>query len=111
MRTTRSSTCGRLWAAAALLAATSLSWVTAQGDGEQSVITSLKGRWRSTPWVLEMAEYLNTESPDTFWSFMDHLAETEDHTYKSQMEWANGQMSEGQIKLLQFSLSLRIESP
>ena len=42
---------------------------------------------------------------------MDHLAETEDHTYKSQMEWANGQMSEGQIKLLQFSLSLRIESP
>ena len=42
---------------------------------------------------------------------MDHLAETEDHTYKSQMEWANGQMSEGQIKLLQFSLSLRTESP
>ena len=83
---------------------------------QQSVVTTLKGRWTSTPWLLELAEFLNGENPEAFWSLMDHLADeplTLDSkaAYGKVMEWVSAHLTSAQIKLLKFGLSLRVESP
>ena len=101
----------------ALLALASLAALT-EASQQQSVLTTLKGRWASTPWVLELAEFVNGENPEVFWSLMDHLADEplggqpdSKEAYDKMMEWISGHLSSAQIKLLKFGLSLRVESP
>jgi len=101
----------------AVLASTLVIAATQKEKSSQRVITVLKGQWQSTPWLLELAEYLEQENHEYFWALMDHLAELDDlptgdkQGYEKMMEWTSRYLSQSQIKLLKFSLSLRLESP
>ena len=44
---------------------------------KQSVTTVLNAKWPSTPFALEISEYLNDVKIDYFWAFLDYLAEDE----------------------------------
>ena len=68
--------------------------------------------------LLQAAEYLNTESPDFFWSFVSDLSDlsdfsgrTESEKYEAVLELAGKSITASQLDLLKFSLSLKTESP
>lgn len=44
---------------------------------KQSVSTVLNSKWSSTPFALEISEFLGDVKNDNFWAFLDFLAEEE----------------------------------
>lgn len=42
------------------------------------VTTLINGKWKDTPIVLEVAEYLNDENTNLFWSFVDLISKQDD---------------------------------
>ena len=99
------------------------------------VTAALTAKWGQTPFVLEVralkchdskciksnfqaAEYLNSENPDYFWTFVSDLSEldtwpgmTASEQHEVVMRLAAKSLSPAQVKLLQFALSLKTESP
>lgn len=84
------------------------------------VTTHLSAKWTHTPLLLETAEYMREESPATFWSFVDIIAEKDPQLFTNRNEKeiydetlaAAGQfLSASQIYVLKLSLSLRAYSP
>ena len=50
---------------------------------KQSVSTVLNTKWSSTPFALEIAEFLGDIKTDYFWAYLDFLAEDEQVTIKT----------------------------
>ena len=44
---------------------------------KQSISTVLNAKWSSTPFALEISEYLSDVKSDYFWAYLDYLAEDE----------------------------------
>ena len=85
---------------------------------KKSIIAALEAKWSQTSFVLEAAEYLNTESPDFFWSFVSDISDlsdfssrTEAEKYEAVLDIAGKSLTTAQVDLLKFSLSLKTESP
>ena len=93
--------------------------VLASGQKKRKpIVTSLNAKWANTPLLLEASEFLDTESPDYFWSFVSALSEagpllgrTDQEQYTALLEVAAKSLSPAQLDILKFSLSLRTESP
>ena len=69
-------------------------------------------------YTFQAAEYLNTENPDYFWTFVTDISNIDTwHSmsardqYDTCIKLAAKSLSPSQIQLLQFSLSLKTESP
>ena len=85
---------------------------------KKPIIAALEAKWSQTSFVLEAAEYLNTESPDFFWSFVSDISDlsdfstrTEAEKYEAVLDIAGKSLTVAQVDLLKFSLSLKTESP
>uniref|UniRef100_A0A0A9Y4P1 UDP-glucose:glycoprotein glucosyltransferase n=2 Tax=Lygus hesperus TaxID=30085 RepID=A0A0A9Y4P1_LYGHE len=87
---------------------------------QKSVSTVLDAKWEITPLVLEMSEYLSDESQTSFWNFVDVLSEqkepivfekTDKAYYDRAIELIGSFLSEAQVSLLKFALSLHVYSP
>ena len=68
--------------------------------------------------LFQAAEYLNSENPDYFWTFVSDLSElalwpqmTASEQHETVLRLAAKSLSPAQVKLLQFALSLKTESP
>jgi UDP-glucose:glycoprotein glucosyltransferase len=88
------------------------------GQKRKPIVTSLNAKWGNTPLVLEAAEFLATESPDYFWSFVTALGREGSlltRPAREQQELvlatAGRSLPPSQIDILKFSLGLRTESP
>lgn len=86
----------------------------------KSVTTVIDAKWEITPLALEMAEFLADENESTFWDFIDALcdlkppladADTDKLYYKNALSVLKGFLSDPQISLLEFALSLHVYSP
>ena len=44
---------------------------------KQSISTVLNAKWASTPFALEISEFLSDVKSDYFWAYLDYLAEDE----------------------------------
>lgn len=84
------------------------------------VSTLLNAKWARTPFVLEAAEFLAEENDDYFWDLLDFMAEPDNaewinlpdkEVYGKIMSFSSRYLSEAQLKLMKFALSLRIHSP
>ena len=105
----------------ALLALLALGLATASASVQKKrkpISTALNAKWSQTPFVLEAAEYLNSENPDFFWTFVSDVSEivswptlTASEQHEAVVRLASKSLTAAQVKLLQFSLSLRTESP
>ena len=67
---------------------------------------------------MQAAEYLNTENPDYFWTFVTDISKidtwsqmTDQERHERVVSLASKSLTSSQLQLLQFSLSLRTESP
>ena len=49
------------------------------------VTTLIDAKWKDTPIVLEVAEYLNDENPNHFWKFVDEMCHSSTDFEKSGM--------------------------
>lgn len=47
------------------------------------VSTFINAKWKETPLVLEVAEYLNDENPNFFWKFVDEVSHKSSEFEKS----------------------------
>ena len=52
----------------------SLEPIVADKKVNKYVTTLIDAKWRDTPLVLEVAEYLNDENPNYFWKFIDEVS-------------------------------------
>ncbi|XP_016841360.1 UDP-glucose:glycoprotein glucosyltransferase isoform X1 [Nasonia vitripennis] len=83
------------------------------------VTTLIDAKWKDTPLVLEVAEYLNDENPNLFWRFVDEVssrssdfeksAKAKDH-YDLVISIAEKFLSAAEIAVMKLGLSLRIYS-
>ena len=106
----------RLWLSVILVLVFSLT-VCSQKK-KKPISTALEAKWSQTSFVLEAAEYLNGENSEFFWSFVDDISDisdfserTEKEKYDTVLEIAGKSLTPAQLDLLQFSLSLKTESP
>ncbi|XP_074098561.1 UDP-glucose-glycoprotein glucosyltransferase [Cotesia typhae] len=83
------------------------------------VTTLINGKWKDTPIVLEVSEYLNDENSNLFWSFVDLICKQEDgfitqgtdkEIYNRVMKLAETLVTPTGLPVLKLSLSLRIYS-
>ncbi|XP_012274348.1 UDP-glucose:glycoprotein glucosyltransferase isoform X2 [Orussus abietinus] len=83
------------------------------------VTTLINAKWNDTPLVLEVAEYLNDENSNYFWSFIDKVSNrtddlansaTERERYNILMEIVSDFLSPAELAVLKLGLSLRIYS-
>ncbi|XP_014296354.1 UDP-glucose:glycoprotein glucosyltransferase [Microplitis demolitor] len=83
------------------------------------VTTLINGKWKDTPIVLEVAEYLNDENTNLFWSFVDLISKQDDdfitkgtdkEIYDKVMSLAENFVTPTGLAVLKLSLSLRIYS-
>ena len=44
---------------------------------KQSITTVLNAKWSSTPFALEISEFLNDIKSDYFWEYLEYLSENE----------------------------------
>ncbi|XP_057190246.1 UDP-glucose:glycoprotein glucosyltransferase 1 isoform X1 [Triplophysa rosa] len=106
---------GKMWMlCAALLVLSSVSSV--DGDSK-AVTTTLTTKWPSTPLLLEASEFLAEESQDKFWDFVEANQDIEkDHDntdlayHELILKRASALLSQVQLNLLKFALSLRAYS-
>ena len=52
----------------------SLEPIRADKKVNKYVTTLIDAKWKDTPIVLEVAEYLNDENPNYFWKFVDAVS-------------------------------------
>ena len=67
---------------------------------------------------MQASEYLNSENPDYFWTFVKDISDIEgwqsltaEQQHENVVKLAGKSLSPAQLKLLQFALSLKTESP
>ncbi|XP_077988302.1 UDP-glucose:glycoprotein glucosyltransferase 1-like isoform X2 [Glandiceps talaboti] len=88
----------------------------------KSVTAILESKWRNTPYLLEMSEYLAEENNDHFWNFINSIAELnlakalgadsqDEDIYHLGLKYAGQLLSPVRLNLLKFSLSVRSYSP
>uniref|UniRef100_A0A182J6H8 UDP-glucose:glycoprotein glucosyltransferase n=1 Tax=Anopheles atroparvus TaxID=41427 RepID=A0A182J6H8_ANOAO len=84
------------------------------------ITTQLSAKWGITPAQLEIAEFIDEESGNSFWDFVELLnnvpgglyrLETEEKRYQKSIELASEILGDGQISLLKLALSLHSFSP
>nr|XP_023674332.1 UDP-glucose:glycoprotein glucosyltransferase 1 isoform X2 [Paramormyrops kingsleyae] len=87
-----------------------------QGDSK-AITTSLTTKWPSTPLLLEASEFFAEESQELFWNFVelnqnidDEHDGTDQSYYQLILERAGTLLSQLQLSMLRFSLSLRVYS-
>jgi hypothetical protein len=51
-----------------------ISSILAEKRINKYVTTLINAKWKDTPLVLEVAEYLNDENPNYFWKFVDEVS-------------------------------------
>jgi len=86
---------------------------------KKPIVTQLQAKWAQTPLTLEAAEFLNTESPDYFWNYVNTICKaspsipgaSDQSLYDAALVAAASSLSPAQLDLLKFALSLRTESP
>jgi len=87
---------------------------------QKPVNINLSAKWKSTPLVLEASEFLAKESSDSFWTYVDRVAEqdpdsistaSDDIRYRMIQKFASELLTPLQLSLLKFSLALRAYSP
>nr|XP_060625468.1 UDP-glucose:glycoprotein glucosyltransferase 2 isoform X2 [Anolis sagrei ordinatus] len=91
----------------------------AQSPPRKAVSTRLAAKWAATPLLLEASEFIAEESNEQFWQFLETVKEltvykkgVSEHSYYNLILKKVGQfLSNWQINLLKFSLSLRAHSP
>ncbi|MCL4132621.1 UNVERIFIED_CONTAM: hypothetical protein GTU68_020422, partial [Idotea baltica] len=98
---------------------TQLSFIFSQTK-VKPITTYLNAKWHDTPFILECAEYLADENPATYWSFIELINKSDLKAYKKKndkekfehiINVARNFLTQSQISLLKFSLSLRVFSP
>ncbi|KAK5645916.1 hypothetical protein RI129_004380 [Pyrocoelia pectoralis] len=86
----------------------------------KSVTTLLDAKWKVTPLVLEVAEYLGDENVDTYWNFIDSICslntplesiDNDKQRYVVIMQEASKYMGQSELAMLKLGLSLHIYSP
>uniref|UniRef100_A0A182QRW2 UDP-glucose:glycoprotein glucosyltransferase n=1 Tax=Anopheles farauti TaxID=69004 RepID=A0A182QRW2_9DIPT len=92
-----------------------------QGEPKSHPITTqLSAKWGITPVQLEIAEFIDEESANSFWDYVELLnnapgglyrLETEEKRYQKSIELAGEILGAGQIGLLKLALSLHSFSP
>lgn len=84
------------------------------------VTTHLSAKWPHTPLLLETAEYLREENAAAFWGFVEIIAQkdlkretggNERTLFLETLDAAGHFLTPSQLKILKFSLSMRIYSP
>ncbi|XP_037075354.1 LOW QUALITY PROTEIN: UDP-glucose:glycoprotein glucosyltransferase 1-like [Pollicipes pollicipes] len=82
------------------------------------VTTNLDAKWKQTPLIHEVSEYLSEENSEYFWDFVDETcsnqfdaALSDRQRYERLLTLAGRYLSEAQLGLLRLSLSLRRHSP
>ncbi|XP_014235480.1 UDP-glucose:glycoprotein glucosyltransferase [Trichogramma pretiosum] len=92
--------------------------IAAEKKINKFVSTLIDAKWKDTPLVLEVAEYLNDESQDYFWRFVDQVSDasndfqnvTEKEQYDLTISMASKFLSPSEINIMKLGLSLRIYS-
>ncbi|KAK0098278.1 hypothetical protein PV326_009913 [Microctonus aethiopoides] len=83
------------------------------------VTTLINAKWKETPIILEVSEYLNEENSNYFWKFIEVAYQnesslnnhvTDKEKYDNAIELATKFLSPSEIAVLKLSLSLRIYS-
>ncbi|XP_060625468.2 UDP-glucose:glycoprotein glucosyltransferase 2 isoform X2 [Anolis sagrei] len=90
-----------------------------QSPPRKAVSARLAAKWAATPLLLEASEFIAEESNEQFWQFLETVKEltvykkgVSEHSYYNLILKKAGQfLSNWQINLLKFSLSLRAHSP
>lgn len=76
---------------------------------------SLGTKWKQTPLALEASEYIAAKSNEKFWQFLESMLENPGKTEKDIYDYALAKaallLSETEVDVLKFSLSLRVYSP
>uniref|UniRef100_A0A8C5S9A0 UGGT thioredoxin-like domain-containing protein n=1 Tax=Laticauda laticaudata TaxID=8630 RepID=A0A8C5S9A0_LATLA len=91
----------------------------AESAPRKAVTARLAAKWPATPLLLEASEFIAEESNEKFWQFLETVKEltiyqkgVSEHSYYDLLLKKAGQfLSNLQINLLKFSLSLRAFSP
>ncbi|XP_070607386.1 UDP-glucose:glycoprotein glucosyltransferase 2 [Erythrolamprus reginae] len=91
----------------------------AESAPRKAVTARLAAKWAATPLLLEASEFIAEENNEKFWQFLDTVKEltiyqkgVSEHSYYDLLLKKAGQfLSNLQINLLKFSLSLRTFSP
>lgn len=94
----------------------SLQHVTSASKG---VTVSLKAKWSMTPFLLETCEFIGEDGNDKFWQFVDTVKELTVYKqgesvrsyYNLILKKAGQFLTDLQVNLLKFALSLRTYSP
>lgn len=102
-----------------LLCLLATSTASAGGAPRKAVTARLAAKWTHTPLLLEASEFIAEESNEQFWQFLETVKEVSvykkgvsEHSYYNLILKKAGQfLSNLQINLLKFSLSLRAHSP
>ncbi|XP_043928923.1 UDP-glucose:glycoprotein glucosyltransferase 2 isoform X2 [Protopterus annectens] len=102
-----------------LVLAVTLNTVRRAEGAVKGVTASLHAKWPATPLLLEASEFIAEENSDKFWPFVETVQEltvytkvdTERSYYNLILKKAGQFLSELQVKLLKFSLSIRAYSP
>ncbi|XP_034970368.2 UDP-glucose:glycoprotein glucosyltransferase 2 isoform X2 [Zootoca vivipara] len=91
----------------------------AESSPRKAVAARLAAKWPATPLLLEASEFIAEEGNEQFWQFLETVKELKlyrkgvsEHSYYNLILKKAGQfLSNVQINLLKFSLSLRAHSP
>uniref|UniRef100_A0A668ADE3 UDP-glucose ceramide glucosyltransferase-like 1 n=1 Tax=Myripristis murdjan TaxID=586833 RepID=A0A668ADE3_9TELE len=82
-------------------------------SASKGVSASLKAKWSMTPFLLETSEFIGEDGNDKFWQFVDTVKELTSvrSYYNLILKKAAQFLSDLQLSLLKFALSLRAYSP
>ncbi|XP_061735029.1 UDP-glucose:glycoprotein glucosyltransferase 2 isoform X2 [Nerophis ophidion] len=99
----------------------SLLLITTQhkASASKSVTASLKAKWQATPFLLETSEFIGEDGNEKFWQFVDTVKELTVYKqgesvrsyYNLIIKKANQFLTDLQVSLLRYALSLRFYSP
>ncbi|XP_061827435.1 UDP-glucose:glycoprotein glucosyltransferase 2 isoform X3 [Nerophis lumbriciformis] len=99
----------------------SLLLITTQhkASASKSVSASLKAKWQTTPFLLETSEFIGEDNNEKFWQFVDTVKELTVYKqgesvrsyYNLIIKKANQFLTDLQVNLLKYALSLRFYSP
>ncbi|XP_077392253.1 UDP-glucose:glycoprotein glucosyltransferase 2 isoform X1 [Festucalex cinctus] len=88
-------------------------------SASKGVIASLKAKWHATPFLLETSEFIGEDGNEKFWQFVDTVKEVTVYKqgesvrsyYNLIIKKANQFLTDLQVHLLKFALSMRFYSP
>ncbi|XP_063547254.1 UDP-glucose:glycoprotein glucosyltransferase [Cydia strobilella] len=112
----------RLWVVILALVIVTSAHLNPKRDEKKakSVTSFVSAKWEATPIVLELAEYLATESSDLFWSFVDGInslkstleeLETDIDIYNACIGVASSLLAPAQLRMAKLALSMHTTSP